>query len=444
MNVRVVNPICMVAIGLVCSLSVYGQSREEKVRNDKKRVEAEGFWIYNDLDKAYAQAKETGKPILVSLRCLPCEECVKLDDDLIDNDPVVRPLLDQFVCVRVVGTNGLDLRTFQYDTDQSFAMFMLAADKTVLGRFGTRSHRTEWHGDVSIQGMAEALKAALTLHANYPSNKRFVAGKQGEALEFETPEAYPLLKDKYTDRLNYEGDVVKSCIHCHQIGDARREYYWSRSQPIPDNLLFPYPHPKSIGLILDPEKRATVKSVVADSPAERSGFQSGDDILLIDGQAMVSMADVQWVLHHANGQGDRLPVTLKRDDQSRTLELVLPADWRRLDDPSWRVASWGMCRLMTGGMRLEALDEAERKQAGIHSGMALRAKHVGQYGDHATAKRAGLVKGDIIVSYDGRTDFQREADLFAYANENRKPGDKVVIEYLRGKQRKTATIPIQR
>ena len=52
------------------------------------------------------------------LRCIPCEECVKLDDEIIDKHPRVRPLLDKFVCVRIVSTNGLDLSLFQYDTDQ--------------------------------------------------------------------------------------------------------------------------------------------------------------------------------------------------------------------------------------------------------------------------------------------------------------------------------------
>ena len=170
------------------------QTREEKVRADRTKVEAEGFWIYNDIEKAYDTATATGKPILVSMRCLPCEECVKLDDDLIDNDPIVRPLLEKFVCVRIVGTNGLDLETFQYDTDQSFAMFMLNADKTVYGRFGTRSHRTDWLGDVSVEGMAEALTAALALHEKYPSNRESLAGKRGEPLEFASPEQYPSLK----------------------------------------------------------------------------------------------------------------------------------------------------------------------------------------------------------------------------------------------------------
>ena len=116
---------------------------------------------------------------MVVLRCIPCEECVKLDDDLIDQDPVVRPLLDQFVCVRQISTNGLDLATFQYDTDQSFAVFMLNADGTIYGRFGTRSHRSDWLQDVSVEGMALALQGALELHEEYPANRETLAGKRG-------------------------------------------------------------------------------------------------------------------------------------------------------------------------------------------------------------------------------------------------------------------------
>ncbi len=151
---------CLLLVLLLPSLALAQpeKSREQKVRDDRAKVVADGFWIYNDLPKAFAEARRTKKPLLVVLRCIPCEECVKLDDDLVDQDPVIRPLLEKFVCVRQVSTNGLDLKTFQYDTDQSFAVFMLNADGTIYGRFGTRSHRTEWLEDVSLAGMAKALK----------------------------------------------------------------------------------------------------------------------------------------------------------------------------------------------------------------------------------------------------------------------------------------------
>src|SRR5262245_1410600 len=83
------------------------QTREQKVQADRQKVEADGFWIYNDLPKGIAEAKQSGKPLIVILRCVPCEECVKLDDDLVNQDRRVRPLLEQFVRVRLVSTNGL-------------------------------------------------------------------------------------------------------------------------------------------------------------------------------------------------------------------------------------------------------------------------------------------------------------------------------------------------
>ena len=166
---------CVSMLGL--ELQLPAQTREEKVRADRQKVEAEGFWIYNNLGAAFEKAKQTNKPLLVVLRCIPCEECVKLDDELMEKDPLVRPLLDKFVCARVVSTNGLDLSLFQFDTDQSFAVFLLNADQTIYGRFGTRSHRTEWVGDVSLKGLAAAMQGGAGTTRQIPSNPR-VAGWQ--------------------------------------------------------------------------------------------------------------------------------------------------------------------------------------------------------------------------------------------------------------------------
>ena len=429
----------LVAIFFITStLSTFGQSREEKVRADKAKVESEGLWIYNDFDTALARSKASGKPILVALRCIPCEECVKLDDDLVDQDPVIEPLLKKFICVRIVGTNGLDLNTFQYDTDQSFAMFMLNADKTIYGRFGTRSHRTEWVTDVSVEGMARALEGALELHANYPANKQQLAGKQAQPLEFASPELYPSLKAKYTDSLNYKGDVVKSCIHCHQIGDARRDYYWQKSQPIPEKLIFPYPHPKSIGLILDPKECAFVKSVVPQTAASRAGLQAGDTIKSIDGQPILSTADLQWVLHNLTGEGVKTTLSVVRDQREIPLTLTLDKGWRSQGDTSWRVSSWWFSGVALGGMRLEPSRDA------ANPGMALRVKSVGKFGKHAKAKQVGFQVGDILTSFDGQTDFQKESDLFAYVGDHLNPSSKVVIQLIRNGKERTLTLPMQR
>ncbi len=432
--------LCLFALGVVAS----AQTRDEKVREDRRKVTEDGFWIYNDLDLAFRRARETGKPILVVLRCIPCEECVKLDDELVDKDPVIRPLLEQFVCARQVSTNGLDLSQFQFDTDQSFAVFMLNADGNVYGRFGTRSHRTEWYGDVSLPGLAKSLQGALDLHANYPENLALLEGKRGGKPEVASPEEYPSLKDKFTDRLNYEGNVAKSCIHCHQIGDAQREYYWSRKRPIPQKVLFPYPHPKSIGLILDPKERATIQSVKEGSLAEASGLRVGDKLTRFGGQPPLSFADVQWVLHQTDEQGGTIPMVVDREGRQLELSLLLPAGWRKSGDLSWRVTSWGLRRMVTGGMVLEAMDDQGRDDLSISDGkMALRVKHVGRYGPHGAAKKAGIQPDDLLISYDGRDDLMTETELFDYAINHRRHGDEVKVLVRRGHRELSMQLPIQ-
>jgi len=51
--------------------SAQAQTRDEKVRQDKASVQANGQWIYNDLDLAMAEARRDNKPLLATFRCIP-------------------------------------------------------------------------------------------------------------------------------------------------------------------------------------------------------------------------------------------------------------------------------------------------------------------------------------------------------------------------------------
>ncbi len=402
------------------------QTREEKVRGDREKVESDGFWIYNDWKRAQAEAVRTGKPIIVVLRCIPCEECVKLDDSLVDNDPILRPLLDQFTRVRLVSTNGLDLNLFQYDFDQSFAVFLLNSDGTIYGRFGTRSHRTEWVGDVSLQGLARALEGALELQKGYPANRSLLASKVGKPLEFSSPEQFPSLREKFTSELATSGEIAKSCIHCHQIGDAQREFQRAKQGVLSEATLFPYPHPKVVGLNLDPHESARIQSVEPGSAAELAGLKAGDLIKTFDHQPLLSTADLQWVLHHTSPSGASLDCEIIRDGASKTMSLKLAAGWRQAGDLSWRVSSWGLRRMTTGGASFESLTDEERKELGLEKApMALRVRHVGQYGAHAVAKKAGIKAGDIVVKFGNRTDLKSETELLAYGMSTYRAGDTI-------------------
>jgi hypothetical protein len=426
------------------TVAAQGNPREQMVREDRKKVEADGFWIYGDLERGFAEAKKTGRPLVVILRCIPCEQCVKLDDDLVNKDPRVRPLLEKFVRVRIVSTNGLDLSLFQYDYDQSFACFLLNADGTIYGRYGTRSHRTLWADDVSLEGLAKALQGALDLHAEYPKSKSQLAGKTGPAPDFASPEKLPMLKDRYKSTLNYEGQVVQSCIHCHMVGEAQRQVYRAAGNSIPEQLLFPHPHPKALGLILDPRERATVLRAEPKSPAAQAGFEKGDVILRLEGQPLLSIADVQWVLHRAAPDGAALKAEVRRGERTLELSWTLPRGWRQRDDLSWRASTWALRRMAAGGMIVEDLPAADRKKAGLFEAeMGLRVRFLGNNGPHGAAYRAGVRQGDVMISFDERTDLLRETDVLAYALTHHKIGDELALTVLRNAKKVKVMLPMQ-
>jgi hypothetical protein len=419
------------------------QEREQKVRNDRKTVEEEGYWIYNDLPKALDEAKKTGKPLLVTIRCIPCEACAKLDAQVVNRDPVVRKLLDDFVCVRIVQANGLDLSLFQYDYDQSFTAFFLNADKTIYGRYGTRSHETESERDVSVVGFGKALAGALELHKQYPAIKGALTAKRGAAAAIPVPEEFPSLKGRYGSQLDYQANIVRSCIHCHQVGEALRLVYHEKKEPIPERVLYPYPLPDVLGLTFDPKEKATVLRVAAGSTAERDGFRPGDEIATLGGQPLLSIADAQWVLHNAGDSG-RFTSEVLRAGKELNMTLTLEPGWRQRGDISWRATSWDLRRMTTGGMRLDNLSAEEREKLGLAENVvALRARHVGEYGAHAAAKNAGFRKGDVLVEIDGKSDLLTESQLMArFANEKR-PGDRVPVVVLREGKQLPLELPIQ-
>lgn len=435
----------MICAAALAASNLFAQKdRNALVNNDRSRVLEDGFWIYNNLDKGFEQAKETGKPLLIVFRCIPCEACAQLDEEVVENNPAIRKSLSQFVCVRVVHTNGLDLSRFQFDYDQSWTAFFMNADGTIYGRYGTRSHQTESTDDVSLDGFVDSMQAVVALHNRFNEVKGSLAAKLGKPSEIARPEEFPKLKEKFTSSLNYGPEVARSCIHCHQVGEAWRDLYWSAKKPMSAELIFPYPHPKVLGLIMDPSKAAVVKSVVDGSIADKAGFQAGDKLLELASQPLVSVADIQWVLHHCDNQAQSLSVKVARAGAEKSLELKLAANWKDASDISWRATSWGLRRMVTGGLKLDPLSAQDRKQLGLDDkAVGLKVKHVGQFGEHAAAKRAGVKQDDILVSVDGLQKPMTESDLFAHLLRNKKPGDTVEIGLLREGKNVKLELPIQ-
>lgn len=423
------------------------KDREGAVRDDKAKLENDPRWIYNDFEKGFKEGRRTGKPVLVVLRCVPCLACAGIDAKVLLEDEELKPLLDEFVCVRVINANALDLSKFQFDFDLSFSTLIFNGDGTLYGRYGSWKHQRDPREETTA-GFRKALETALLIHRNkHPELKRqLLEGKQGKPSNYATPTKMPTLAKKYTRNLDWEGNVVKSCVHCHQIGDAKRTELRQAKKTIPNNLIYPFPSPETIGITFLSESNLVIKAVSPNSPASRAGLKHGDMIHNAEGQWLISHADFSWALHNADDEfilggffnygGPTV--------QTNTLTIKLPENWRRKSDISRRVGTWPMRAMALGGIFLEDLSDDERQKRGMNTTqMALFAKHVGQYNEHAAAKRAGYVKGDVIVEFDGITNRMTESELIGYLLAKYQPGDQVKTVAVRKGKRKKMTIPMQ-
>ena len=336
--------------------------------------------------------------------------------------------------VRIVQGNGIDLSLFQFDYDLTFAVFFINADKTIYGRFGTRADFEDAAKDISIESFKGALKAALELHKAYPENKAALAAKTGPEPIKKTPEAFPALL-RYSSNLNLDGRIGDQCIHCHQIGEAQREIHWYDRKPVPDAILYPFPMPDVLGLHFSPKHRAKISKIASDSSAEKDGFRRADEILMLDGQPIISIADVQWVLHRAP-ENTTLPATVDRHGKEINLTLTLKPGWRKGSDISWRTTTGELRLVALGGMVLQDLSDAERQRNGIgKTEMALNVENVSRRSrrsnSETNAQKAGIRRGDIIVAYGDRTDRLTESGIIGYVLQDEPQAKALPIKLLR-------------
>ena len=417
------------------------KDREGAVRGDKAAMENDARWIYNEVDRGFAEAKKTGKPLLVVLRCVPCLSCVGLDAEVL-KEPSLGPLLDQFVCVRLINANAIDLARFQFDYDLSFSTLFFNADGTVYGRYGSWVHQADPDAKETI-GYRRALEGALAIHRGYPQNGVTLAGKQGAPTPFRTPVEIPALAEKYGRELNWGGKVVQSCVHCHQVGEAFRTYYRAKGEPVPLERIYPLPAAETIGLSLAADQAATITAVAPGSLAASAGFRAGDEFVSLGGQPLISIADFSWVLHRAKEAGE-LAAVVKRGRDELALQLTLPAGWRTKSDISKRVGTWSMRAMAFGGLTLVDLDETARKDRGLGTeALALLVKGMGQFNQHGTAKKAGFLKDDVVVAVDGVAARASEGEMIGRLLQTTKIGQTVEVTVLRGSERVALKLPMQ-
>ncbi|MBI2948240.1 MAG: PDZ domain-containing protein [Verrucomicrobia bacterium] len=354
-----------------------------------------------------------------------------MDEQVVRQDAELQKLEQQFVCVRLVQMKGVDLHLFQFDYDQSWAAFFLNADGAIYGRYGTRAgDKKNAASFISIPSFKKAMERALELHKAYPANKSRLTGKLGPKPRFPTAEQIPSLRDRA------DGPTTpKNCIHCHMVGEHARKLKYQEKQLTPADVWI-YPLPANIGLSLNVDDGLRVEKVEPGSPAARAGMEIGDELSSMNGQPLISQADVQWVLHNAPSE-TTLDLTLRRAGRTLTKAVALSGNWKE-SDLSWRESSWSF----RPGLWTMPLSIAERKKRDIAPGESgLLVKWV--FGRPPLAKQAGLKDGDVIVALDGKPVPPDESHFNASIRLNHPPGDKAKLTLLRNGQREDVLLPLE-
>lgn len=325
--------------------------------------------------------------------------------------------------MRVIKANGLDLDLFQFDYDQTWCVMFLNADRTIYGRYGTRSGgRKSADTYLSLRGFKKATARALEAHEGYPANQAQLVGHTGPRAKFPVPEKNPALHKS-------------ACIHCHQVHDGMLRHKWLEKQLTATDL-WVYPLPENIGMKMDIEDCLTVKKITADSPAAKGGIEPGDRLVSINGLRLVSQADIQWVLHQSPLKTN-LAVKLERGGEGLEKTVVLEGSWK-VYDLSWRESSWYGLRQ---ALHVTPLSSAEKGKRGLAAdAMAFQVKNMYGAGPEPLRK-AGLKIGDIILAVDGRTDLVTETRFFVHIRLTYPPGSRMRLTLLRGGEKMELEVP---
>jgi hypothetical protein len=333
----------------------------------------------------------------------------------------VAKLAERFVPVRMQSMNGQNINLFQFEFDLTWMAFFMDAQDRFYARYGGRDDAGA-EAFLTKGSLIRTMERVLELHQRKQVQKNKYE-PNGRPLR--TPEDIPGMAGQMKGR-------KERCIHCHDVKaavlrDALKEGRFTK------DLVFTYPSPANVGLIVNRDRQDCIDGVKPASPAERAGIKVNDSLVSIDGQRILTAADLSRVLELAPKEAT-LPIQVRRGDATLMVNLTLSGDWKRTADPSWRSSThWAG---PNGGFWGMPLSESEKQRLGIAgNGLGLRINFF--FKNHPSPMNAGLRNNDILVELDGLRTAMTPRQVHTHLQLNRAYGDKVPIVILRdGKELK--------
>jgi len=388
----------------------------------------EVVWIDN-LKVARAEAADTGRPLFVTLRCLPCKQCADFDKDVLEGGPELSPLLAQFVTARLTDASLLDLHMFPVegfqDTDLSWWGWFFSDKGELYGIFGGRDD-VGVSTRISEAALVNTLKRVLAHHCDPRRNDWNIDG-------------YPIDREsrpaEVTKLAGYESWASKTptgerheCIHCHQVGEILRQPAIDAGKFDRQRDLQIWPLPENVGLTLDRDHGLLVTAVEPASPAAKAGIEKGDELGAAGGRRLFSQTDFRGVLHRGPRGAGEISVLWLRGGRVMQGKLPVAEGWRKtkLD---WRMSvSQGNIGVWPGFFPLEAKNR--RMQLKIADDRMAVQPYMGSRRS-GPAYEAGLRPSHTIVAVNGHSESLAGRAFLTWWRLNHDVGDKMTIEAVR-------------
>lgn len=329
---------------------------------------------------------------------------------------------------------GVDLSVFRFDYDLTFCSLLMHPDGTTYHVYGGRDWRDP-QSHLSLASLVRVLTETLDEHVAYA--KRARRPKAGKPRYIDDS---PALKQRLASGKKPE------CIHCHSVYDFEREDAraagtWDRS------AIWIYPDLEQVGFTVERDDQRAVARVWPDSPAAALGLEPGDRIASFGSVHARTYGDLQAVLHDASPKATRIPVVWTRGDASQKGVLALKAGWKARTPEvfAWRPSKWPLSP--KPGFGGPMLSRAQKAKRGLDpDAFAFRVQYIVTWGPHhhtgRNAAQAGIRKGDIVYSADGKTDFRDLNHFHAWFRLTREVGSTCTIELLRGDAKRTVRLPV--
>lgn len=186
------------------------------------------------------------------------------------------------------------------------------------------------------------------------------------------------------------------------------------------------------------EGRIIVQSIWRNSPAEKAGIEEKDYIISLNGKRIYKPEDLSDMIRNRR-IGDKVNLEIERDGKLMKKEVVLegaPKGYFAFPHvpPYPELPSYSPFKIAPKGYIGVLVDTVPK---GIEPEKGAYVKRVD---DNSPADRAGLKKGDIIISVDKGKIFSPD-DLVEVIG-NKRPGERVEIGFIRDKKENKCTVTL--